>query len=359
MAQNFLTHINLNKNELRMAVIQPLAVAPSAPREGLIYYSTVDHTIYQWNGSTWFPLDATKLAGVIPLSALDTDPLDRANHTGTQTTDTISNLESTVKGYSISDFAMANGNINMNGYNILGLLDPVNDNDAATKYYVDLSVQAAKAGIDSKPSVRVLAQSDVSLSGLQIIDDVSLNENDRILLAGQADPIENGSYIVHSGAWVRTDDTITSGSFWYVEEGTDAGGSSWIVQSLEQIAVGSSPIIIGQFLAAAVFTAGDGINLVGNEFSVKYGTGLSITSGFLVIDPTIVVTKYSETIGDGGTTAYLITHNLNSEDVVVSIKDTSTNEHVFVDIIINDANSLYISFAEAPGISSYRVTIHA
>ena len=53
---DFLTNINLNKNELQNAVIQPLATAPSAPREGQIYYNSADKFIYRYNGTAWGPI---------------------------------------------------------------------------------------------------------------------------------------------------------------------------------------------------------------------------------------------------------------------------------------------------------------
>ena len=50
---NFLTNIDLNKNELQNAVIQNLAAAPENPKEGQLYYSVTDDTIYVYNGTSW------------------------------------------------------------------------------------------------------------------------------------------------------------------------------------------------------------------------------------------------------------------------------------------------------------------
>lgn len=53
---NVLTSLNLNKNQLQNAVIQPLATPPSNPIEGQIYYNSSDKFIYRYNGADWGPI---------------------------------------------------------------------------------------------------------------------------------------------------------------------------------------------------------------------------------------------------------------------------------------------------------------
>ena len=95
----FLSNIDLNKNQILNGVFQNLASAPASPVAGQFYYDTTSGAAYIRNGSAWVCTDASKLSGVIPMSALTVDPTSRANHSGTQLASTISYLATTVKAY--------------------------------------------------------------------------------------------------------------------------------------------------------------------------------------------------------------------------------------------------------------------
>ncbi len=53
---DFLVNLNLNKNEIQNAVIQPLAVAPQNAVKGQIYFNSGDNFIYRYDGTKWKPV---------------------------------------------------------------------------------------------------------------------------------------------------------------------------------------------------------------------------------------------------------------------------------------------------------------
>lgn len=153
---------------------------------------------------------------------------------------------------------------------------PINDNDAASKIYVDNMA----AGLDAKDSARaattVAGTLLTSFSAGSTIDGVVLVAGDRILIKNQASAIENGIYDVTAGAPVRAIDADTGlelngGSFIFVEEGTTLADTGWVVSSDGPVTIGVSNIDWVQFSAAGVITAGIGLTQTGTIFDVNIG----------------------------------------------------------------------------------------
>ena len=82
----------------------------------------------------------TMLAGSIANSKLATDPLARANHTGTQASSTISDFDTQVRTSKVTDLAAPTGSFSMNSQKITNLATPTDNTDASTKAYVDTSI---------------------------------------------------------------------------------------------------------------------------------------------------------------------------------------------------------------------------
>ena len=359
-AKKILVPLDMTKLEIQNMRTHNLAAAPSSPGLGQRYYNTADNTEYYWNGA-WIPTDAQKRTG-IPLSNLATDPLARANHTGTQLAATISDLATTVKAYRHDEFAAPTSAVSWGNQRITSLADPTSAQDAATKNYVDTQIQSAAAGIDCKASVRVVANTNITLSGTQTIDGISVIAGDRVLVRGQTTASQNGVYVCAAGAWTRATDAdatgeITPGAFWFVEEGTTYGKTQWRCENTGSITLGTTSITINQFGAASAYLAGNGLTLAGNTFDVGAGTGITVTADAVAIDPSVVARKYAVTVGDGSATSITVTHNLNNQDVVTQVRELATNKLVEVDVTNNGVNTVVIDFAVAPASNTYRVVV--
>lgn len=292
MARKFLSALDLNKNELLNVALQNLASAPAAPATGQIYFNTSDKTHYVYSGTAWLkfvPSGSISNADIasdaaIALSKLATDPLARANHTGTQAASTISDLSTTVKAYRLDEFAAPSSSVSFNSQKITGLADPTNAQDAATKAYVD----AAQLGLDVKPSVKVATTENITLSGTQTVDGVALSVGDRVLVKNQTSGSTNGLYTVASGEWVRTTDAdtsaeVTPGLFVFVEQGTSNADSGWVLTTDGTITLGTTALTFVQFSGAGQVVAGNGLTKTGNTLDVV-GTADRITANSDSID---------------------------------------------------------------------------
>ena len=82
----------------------------------------------------------------IALSKLATDPLARANHTGTQLASTVSDFDTQVRTSKVTDLAAPTGSFSMNSQKITTLADPTLAQDASTKAYVDAQITALVGG---------------------------------------------------------------------------------------------------------------------------------------------------------------------------------------------------------------------
>jgi hypothetical protein len=92
--------------------------------------------------------DIAAAAG-IELSKLATDPLARANHTGTQTASTISDFNTAVRTNRLDQMAAPTGSVSLNSQKITSLATPTDNTDASTKAYVDTSIANLIAGAPS------------------------------------------------------------------------------------------------------------------------------------------------------------------------------------------------------------------
>ena len=152
---------------------------------------------------------------------------------------------------------------------VLQVATPTADNHGATKGYVDSVAQ----GLTWKESVRVATTANITLSGTQTIDGISVVADDRVLVKQQSTRTENGIYLCKSGSWVRADDMNAgdefSGAAVFVQEGTDNADTGYVCTNDGDVTVGTDNIDFTQFTGAGQLSGGDGIDITGSTISVN------------------------------------------------------------------------------------------
>jgi hypothetical protein len=212
-------------------------------------------------------------------------------------------------------------NVSITGGSIAVTANPTTDYQVATKTYVDSLVSSAihfhdAVRVESPDSAGNLnatynngtagVGATLTNAGTQaalVIDGVTLNTNDRVLIYNQTDATENGVYTVTdtgsvSTNWVLTRATdadtyspsnntgLDEGSYFYVTEGDTGAGESYICNTVGTITFGTTNITFALFSSSLNYVAGTNIDITGTTIALtgqvaiaNGGTGASTDSG--------------------------------------------------------------------------------
>ena len=266
---------------------------------------------------------------------------------------------------------------------------------------------AVSSGLAWKQAVNLLVDVDVPI-GADFVGasydshpafDIT-NAGYRLLLTGQVDSTQNGIYeLIADGATLllnRSADADANdelkGAAVFVMEGNQYGATSW-VQSNHYITAFANQEW-HQFSGQGTYTAGNGLDINGTEFSVKIdgptlgsssdglyvrwaegggfnqntdglyvytGTGLTLNnSGQVAIDSEAGygVRKFTTTIGNNSATSFNLDHNFDTRHVTVQVFEAaSPYAQVETDVERTTTNRVTIKFASAPGVGEYEVVI--
>jgi uncharacterized cupin superfamily protein len=103
------------------------------------------------------------------------------------------------------------------------------------------------ADLAIKTPCRVATTANITLSGLQTVDGVSVVANDRVLVKDQSTATENGIYSASSGNWTRAVDAdganeIVKGTIVLVNEGTAGAGVQFRCSATDPVTPGTSSL---------------------------------------------------------------------------------------------------------------------
>jgi len=267
----------------------------------------------------------------------------------------------------------------MGGAKITDLLDPTNDQDAASKAYVDLVGSTGAAPLDAvsfttvaalpnAPAYASPAETLTSTAGAGValtVDGITLVVGDngkRVLVKDQADDRENGVYVVTdygggASPWQLTRSTdfnqaampLNAGSsvLVLVQEGGSQDGTTWSLKvSIAQVDPLSDSVHFVQIGALPVFSAGSGIDaaaLTGGTIQTDISARLKYSGNQL--DLNTVATPY------GGTGVSMMAGDTNR--VLVTDGADGTNA---MDISKSAPAGAFVGTSDAQALTNKTIT---
>jgi hypothetical protein len=330
--------IDLNKNELRQAVVQNLAVGspPTGPVKGQLWFDSTNNILKWYDGGTW--VSAMGGAGAVPADTVTTQAVgdvaaagsstlySRGDHKhampafgaiqqelnfGTAKVDgtavTIARADhqhgnpthdvAAHSSFRITDLSVPVSPVNFGGQRLTNVADPTGATDVATKQYTDNLAQ----GLDAKASVRVVETTSVFGGGVPsggvTIDSIAVVNGDRVLLTGQSTAANNGIWVVGT-PWTRPTDFDTwsevPSAYVWVEVGTLRADTGWVCTADAGGTIGSTAQTWVQFAAAGAAIAGNGLTKTGNTFDFVTGdTSLTVSADSVIVNTGVIATVAS------------------------------------------------------------------
>jgi hypothetical protein len=268
---------------------------------------------------------------------------------------------STVKLAEGAEFIKRDGSVAMTGALTLSGA-PTTALQAATKAYVDAAIQ----GLDIKGSCRVATTANITLSGLQAIDGVSLAAGNRVLVKDQTNAPDNGIYVVSSGAWTRATDAdanekVASGMYTFVSEGTVNHGYGWVLITPDPITLGNTALTFTQFNGVGSFVAGNGLTQNGNTVDVVAGSGIAVDANSVFLGPltadwniggTSTITNVKDPVNDTDVVNKQWVIANSAKTVIDKFTYDGTNASFTLSAKPSDVNKVIVIVSGAPGLSS-------
>lgn len=343
--------IDFSKQELLNAVLQNLTTHPSTPREGQIYWNTVDSTAYAWTGSVWLDLGNIynhptygalnpTLTGANVLASLT---VNNEGHVTAATTRllTLADLgytgDTDANNYTHPTFTGNDLGTPLTGATVISDVTVNNEGHVtgfATRDITPADIGAAVIndsvtnGVNTWSSQKIQDELDdinSAIAGaLVYIGGYNAATNAPDLESPAAGAVKKGYTYTVTNAGNFYSEGVQVGDMLIAETDDPSTLADWTVVNK------NIPDIVD-----ATTTAKGIIELATNAEAIA-GTDSTraITPATLVAFYNAKQSEsgYAANIGDGVATSYDITHGLNSKDLIVDVYDDSTGDTVIIGV---------------------------
>jgi len=356
MAINYLSSIDLNKNEVQNGVIHVLGAAPSNPVEGQIYYNSTDKRLYFFDATNWIDasgdiksvttqtsnqLSITDPNGPNPTIDVVTGVVTSGGTSLVTSGDIYSYVTSAVAGIS----ATINGTTNEVEVSTTGTGQTFGDGDTITVGLPnDVTItNDLNVGNNLDVTGNAVIDGDLTVNGVTTtVNSNTVNIGDNIIVLN-AD--ETGAPSQDAGIEVERGTSPNRSLIW------DESAGEWTIQQASGVYERIATYADSVEDVTVQEGAGGGVTVT----ETLSGTDNRIKTYDLELD--ITNFTYKASIGDGASLSYQVTHNFGTRDVIVQLYDASSYDTVFADVVRTTTNYVTISFATAPSTNDIRVLI--
>ena len=308
---NLLTNLRVNQNQLLEAVLHSVAVEPSQAVAGQVYYNTKDKRAYVYTGTVWIAMDAKD-----------------ASPTAVSIVNTINDGDKLINIDKIKDLAaklsaanlvatINDGTENINAERINGLANALDGASIVSK----INDGTSKININKVDGLEEKLTPDKIVDGVIASDKTIPTNKIAGLDTALADKITDAQAQAKADTALQQANTFTD-------------------QRINQILNGASSNY-------------DTLKEI--EEALKNNDNLTTVLKKGIADKT---GKVAKDIGDGTATEFTVSHNLNTQDVVITVRENiAPFAQVITDIEVTDANNIKVKFAKAPAQNEYRVIV--
>jgi|9_EtaG_2_1085328.scaffolds.fasta_scaffold00090_5 hypothetical protein len=410
MAINFLNNIDLNKNELQNVKIHVLSTAPASPVEGQMYYNSTDNKLYFFDGSSFVDAsgDIKSVATSTSTTLTITDSAGPNPSIATVTGAVTNGGTALATGDQIYDFVIAQ--IGGTSITVNGTTNEIEVTDGGTVNNGD----TVTIGLPNDVTIgnNLAVTNDVTVTGDLTVNGTTTTVNSNTVtvddpvftLGGDTAPASDDNkdrgieFRYHDGSSAKLgffgyDDStdkftfltsatnsseVFSGTKGNLDiTGLDLSGS---ITSIDGAAPTDGQLLVGNTSAGdmelATLTAGEAIGITNaagaitvaaedatesNKGVVELATtaeALTGTDTSRAVTPAgLAARSFSANIGDGSATSIVVTHSLNTRDVVIQLYDNSSFDTVYADVVRTTVDTATITFTAAPASNDIRVLV--
>lgn len=372
-----LVDLDLNKNQLLNAVLQNLATAPENPFVGQIYHNTTDDTTYVWTGTVWLDLGAIythpdytaltpTLTGTNVLASFETNGqghviaattrlLTLANLGYTGDSDANKYIHATFSGNTLSGAPLtaakviSNVTVNSEGHVTGFATRDITPADIGAAVVNDSVTNAVNTWSSQKIQSELTAINNTIAGALVYQTGYNASTNTPNLTSPAEGVVKKGYVYTVTAAGTFHGEGLQIGDMMVAETNDPTARADWTLVNK------NIPDIVD------ASTTEKGIIELATQTEVNTGTDSTRAVTPLTLAQRLLAAqsanRYSQDLGDGTTTAYTITHNLNSLDILTQVKQKATGTDIVCEAIAATVNTLQLKFNIAPAADSLRVTI--